>query len=416
MRGTFSAAVVVALAWSSPACAVALRGGPGAAPFASCSDLDSALARLMAGADEGESFWRRVRASGDLPLVFDTTAVFFWRGAARTVEWRGDLVGWGPSAESRGRRVGSTDIWTWRHELLPASRADYKIVVDGETWLVDPADPHQQVGGYGPNSEIRMPGWRAPAHTVRRTEVARGRVEEIPLASARLGYRVDVRLYTPTGFDPAAGKRLPVLYVTDGSDYWRDEMGALVVTLDNLIADRKLPPIFAVFIDPWNRAAGVNRRERELVPAVDGGCAFCDFLVDELVPAIDRAHPTLASPEHRAILGTSLGGLHATFMVVTHGDVFGLAGIQSPALRHAPGLLDRLRAAPRGPARAVVDCGLYEGGMLADARELAAALAAKGTRVKQLEIPDGHSWGHWRQTSADLLVFLFAEASPVSSP
>jgi hypothetical protein len=86
-----------------------------------------------------------VRASGDLPLVFDRTAVFFWRGAARTVEWRGDLVGWGPSDESQGRRVGSTDIWTWHHELLPASRADYKVVVDGETWLVDPGNPHQQV-------------------------------------------------------------------------------------------------------------------------------------------------------------------------------------------------------------------------------------------------------------------------------
>lgn len=377
-------------------------------PFVSLADVDAEIVRVTAGTTDADLFWRRVCASGDLPLVFDRTAVFFWRGTAARVEWRGDLVGWEESEETRGRRIGSTDLWTWRHELLPASRADYKIVLDGSTWLLDPRNPHQQVGGYGPNSEIRMPGWHPAAHAERREGVAAGRLVDLPIASARLGYRVDVRVYTPAGFDPASGARLPVLYVTDGSDYWREEIGALPVTLDNLIAAQRLPPLLAVFVDPWDRAAGVNRRERELVPAPDGTCPFCDFLVEELVPAIDRSYPTLATREHRAILGTSLGGLHATFLVTAHGDTFGLAGIQSPALRHLPGALDRVRTAPQPPLRAVVDCGLYEGGMLEDSRILTRELAARGTQVKSIEVPEGHSWGHWRQTAAELLEFLFA--------
>lgn len=379
-----------------------------ARPFASLAEVDAEIARVDAGTEEADLFWRRVDASGDLPLVFDRTAVFFWRGTAARVEWRGDLVGWEESEATRGRRIGATDLWTWRYELLPASRADYKIVVDGSTWLLDPRNPHQQVGGYGPNSEIRMPGWRPAAHAERREGVAPGRLADLPFESARLGYRVDVRVYTPAGFDAASGARLPVLYVTDGSDYWREEMGALPVTLDNLIADKRLPPLLAVFVDPWDRAAGVNRRERELVPAPDGACPFCDFLVDELVPAIDRTYPTLATREHRAILGTSLGGLNATFLVTARGATFGLAGIQSPALRHLPGALDRVRVTPQPPLRAVVDCGFYEGGMFEDSRLLARELAARGTQVKSIEVPDGHSWGHWRQTAADLLEFLFA--------
>jgi enterochelin esterase-like enzyme len=385
----------------------ALAGQP-PARFSSLVELDAALADVAKGGGP-DRFWARVTASGSLPLVFGETAVFFWRGQAASVEWRGDLVGWEPSAAARGRRVGATDIWTWRHELIPASRADYKIVVDGAAWLLDPANPHRQAGGYGPNSEIRMPGWREPETARRRSAVARGALSgDLAVASARLGYPVDIRVYTPAGYERASGQRLPVLYVTDGSDYWNDDMGAIVVTLDNLVADRKIPPVLAVFIDPWDRAANVNRREKELVPTAAGACPFCEFLVAELVPMIDAQYPTLAEPLHRAILGTSLGGLHATYMALRYPETFALAAIQSPAFPHAAWVLDEIEASTVRPERAFVDVGLYEEWCLPGARRLRAALERRGTKVLYLEVPDGHSWGHWRGTVDDALAFLFA--------
>jgi enterochelin esterase family protein len=377
--------------------------------FASLADLDSEVAAVERGADRA-AFWARVTASGPMPLVFGQTAVFFWRGEATTVEWRGDLVGWDPSAAAKGRRLGATDIWTWRHDLLPRSRADYKLVVDGATWLLDPANPQRQVGGYGPNSEIRMPGWEEPANARRRTGVARGTLGgDEPIASTNLGYTVNVRVYLPAGFRAGARARLPVLYLTDGSDYWNDEMGSVVATLDNLIADKKIPPVLAVFIDPWDRVANVNRRQKELVPTAAGGCPFCDFVAAELVPMIDARYPTRASPRHRAILGTSLGGLNATFMALRHPETFGSAGIQSPALGYAPWVLAELERSAVRPERAVIDVGLYEAWCLPDARRLRDTLERRGTKVLYIEVPDGHSWGHWRATVDDALTFLFGQ-------
>lgn len=394
---------------------VPVLAGGAPAPFSSLADLDAAIAGVENGAG-ADAFWARVAASGQMPLVFGTTAVFFWRGAASSVEWRGDLVGWEPSAAARGRRLGASDVWTWRHELLPASRADYKLVIDGSTWLLDAANPHQQVGGYGPNSEIRMPGWVEPGNAKRRAGVARGTLgPETPVSSAKLGYSVTVRVYTPAGFEPATAADLPALYVTDGSDYWNDDMGSVVVTLDNLIADRRVPPLIAVFVDPWDRAAQVNRRDRELVPGRGGACPFCDFLAAELVPMIDGRYPTARDPGRRAILGTSLGGLHATYMALAYPSTFALAAIQSPALPHAPWVLDELERSAVRPARAVIDVGLYEEWCLPGARRLRDALERRGTPVLYLEVPDGHSWGHWRATVDDALVFLFGDASAVAS-
>ncbi len=388
--------------------AMPVLGGAPPARFVSLRALDRAIAEVGEGGD-CEAFWGRIKASGTLPLVFGQTAVFFWRGEASTVEWRGDLVGWEASPAARGRRIGATDIWTWRHELLPASRADYKIVVDGTTWLLDPGNPNQQVGGYGPNSEIRMPGWREPDSVRRRSGVARGTLGgDVAVASTKLGYAVTIRVYRPAGFDATAVARLPVLYVTDGSDYWNDDMGSVVVTLDNLITDWRVPPLLAVFIDPWDRAAKVNRREKELVPNAAGGCPFCEFVAAELVPLIDAEYPTLASPQHRAILGTSLGGLNAAFMALRYPEVFTLVGIQSPALGHAPWVLEELEKSAVRPERAFIDVGLYEEWCLPEARRLRALLERRGTKVSYLEIPDGHSWGHWRGTVDDALVFLFA--------
>ncbi len=384
--------------------------------FTSLADLDGAVASLERGGDL-QAFWARVNASGSMPLVFGQTAVFFWRGDAKSVEWRGDLVGWEPSAAARGRRLGASDVWVWRHELLPRSRADYKIVLDGATWLLDAANPHQQVGGFGPNSEIRMAGWEEPGNIRRRAGVARGTLGgNVAIASPRLGYAVDVRVYLPAGFTSRAKRRLPALYVTDGSDYWNDDMGSAVATLDNLIADKTLPPVLAVFIDPWDRVANVNRRARELIPTVAGGSAFGDFVVTELVPRIDAHYQTVADARHRAILGTSLGGLYATFMVSRYPETFALAGIQSPAFGHAPWVLETLETSAVRPLRAFIDVGLYEEWCLPAARRLRDTLARRGTEVSYVEVPDGHSWGHWRRTFADALTFLLAPCLRSASP
>ncbi|MCM2315213.1 MAG: alpha/beta hydrolase-fold protein, partial [Thermoanaerobaculia bacterium] len=393
-----------------PLLALALLVSPSllaAPPFSSLDDLDRAISSVAKG-KSANAFWDRGVAERRMPLIFGETAVFLYRGEGKSVEWRGDHVGWRPSEGAKGKRIGRSDVWQYRRSFDLDARIDYKIVVDGERWLLDELNPYTQVGGYGPNSELRMPEWRPSPFVTRAADLPRGTLSvEKKIASKALGYDVVYRVYTPAGLAPDA-KKLASLYVTDGSDYWRDDMGALVVVLDNLIASKSLPPLVAVFVDPWDRRNGVNRRETEYVPAQDGVCRYCEFLTAELVPLIDASYPTARSAESRAILGTSLGGLVATVMTTRHHDVFALAGIQSPAYWPAGSAEALLAGSDTAPARAFIDIGSYEGTeAIADAKRAKAILESRGARVGWLQPHDGHSWGHWRGSVDEVLVFLF---------
>lgn len=57
--------------------------------------------------------------------------------------------------------------------------------------------------------------------------------------------------------------------------------------LDNLIAERRLPPMVAVFVSEIDR----QTRARELL----GNAAFADFMALELLPRVKPARPSRPS-------------------------------------------------------------------------------------------------------------------------
>jgi enterochelin esterase family protein len=179
--------------------------------------------------------------------------------------------------------------------------------------------------GSGPVSELRMPDYVPPEITIPRDDIQHGTLgDDITVFSDSLGYHVNYRVYTPFGYEDM--QNLPVIYVTDGQDYAHDDLGAMVIVLDNLIADGAIEPVIAVFIDSRDPETGKNRREREFTAN-----EYHDtFLTTELVPAIDAAYRTSLSPDARAILGSSNGGLHSAYVGLKHSDVFHLIAMQSP--------------------------------------------------------------------------------------
>ena len=196
-----------------------------------------------------------------MPLIFDDTAVFLYRGPARSVAWAGDFTRWDFEPPLPGARQGQTDIWILAREFPHDARLDYKILIDGSRQILDPLNPFTQLGGYGPNSVVRMPGYVYPTITLPRDAIPHGTLSEPhTIASASLGYDVRYQVYTPAGYE--ALRDLPVIYATDGQEYAHPEMGALPTTLDNLLADGAIRPVIAVFIDPRSpppAATGASR-------------------------------------------------------------------------------------------------------------------------------------------------------------
>ena len=200
-------------------------------------------------------------------------------------------------------------------------------------------------------------------------------------------------------------ENLPVIYVTDGTDAISEIYAGMVNVLDNLIADGQIRPIIAVFIDPHDAGTGEYVRWRELVPENLDSCPFCDFVAEEIVPLIDADYKTDPSADARAVLGTSLGGQWAAYMGVAYTDIFHMIAIKSFIINEQDWLLDEYQDSELKPLNIFLHHGIYELASLAP--RLREILEEKGYPLLYVETNEGHSYGNWRGTTDDLLVYFF---------
>ena len=364
----------------------------------SLANLQDSLQREKSLAE----FWRQLTETHRIPFTLgDSVAFLFW-GNCKTVSWAGDMSGWNPDLPAlQGLRTGKSHIFRCIQCYPLDARLDYKIVSDGN-WILDPANSWQQFSGFGPNSELRMPGWVYPTETLERKNIPHGKLSgnlQLVSDSSRLGYRVQYRVYTPAGY--ANLSKLPVVYVTDGHEYADILKGSMVQVLDNLIAEKKIKPLLAVFIDPRNpEDLSVNRRMKEYT----GNPSFVNFLADELVPAVDSAYRTNRIAGERCIVGTSLGGWNAAYTGWLRSDRFGLIGIQSPAFDSL--IISRYSNAGRLPLKIFMSTGVVHDTEI-QARNMKKILDEKGYPLLYREVNEGHSWGNWRALLDDMLVYFF---------
>lgn len=354
-----------------------------------------------------DAWWQQRLQDDQVPLLSKDSAVFLYRGNATSVWWAGDFNGWGAKpSPAKSVRIRNTDIWMVSFAFPSAARFDYKIILNAKDWILDPVNPHQQysgVGGGSPNSEIRMPGWKKDASQDVRPRIAQGTIQESKILSTPLGYELAYSVYTPPGVHQGT---LPTLYVTDGNEYLDSRLGNMRTVLDNLISDNRLRPLRVVFIDardPGNLAN--NRRMSEL----SLNEAYVRFLAEELIP---RVEGTPGIERHnRGILGTSLGGLTAAYITFKRPDLFGLAGIQSPAFWYKPEIFTLAEQSGQLVVRYFMSSGTYfdtaEG-----SRRMKPILEARGHAVVYQETDEGHSWGNWRNLIEELLVVLYGKDTP----
>jgi enterochelin esterase-like enzyme len=349
------------------------------------------------------ALYRELRAGGHIPFTEQERVLFLYKGDAGRVQWRGDFNRWGNGGEQAGSgtRIGGSDVWYFELELPCDARVDYKIVLNGTDWIIDPANSALQWGGAGPNSELAMPCYEVPQETVERYDIERGTLSTpYTYLSSELGYEVAFYIYFPYGYRETSA--YPVVYVTDGHEYADENMGKMVTVLDNAIADSLIPPVMAVFIDPRDPYTGENRRQNEFVM----NPRYAAFLAGELVPGIDDMFATSAYDGDRALMGTSLAGINTAYTVLNFSQTFGRAAIHSPAFRMAPELLDAYRNSPRRPVSMYISAGTINDG-LEQAAEFRDILSENVWHMRFEEVNQGHSWGQWKgQILPALIVFL----------
>ncbi len=332
-------------------------------------------------------------ASSTFPLIEkDTIAVFIYFGSGSDVFMTGDANGWSDT-ESPLSRLASTTLWYTIKHYEADARLDYRFIVDGK-WILDPRNPRMISGGFGPNSELRMPAYISPPEIECNNTVPGGWIRDTTIHSRILGNDRAVTLYLPHGHDHA-GSDFPLVLFHDGSEYLR--LGRVKCILDNLIADGKIPPLVALFVPPVDRNseyAGIKMED------------YGRFVTEELLPWVDGAFRTSASPSSRAVMGASNGGNISLYLAFHYPDVFGNVAAQSSNVVES--VHNDFHRSETLDLKLYLDLGTYDIPLLIPlVRDFVSVLKQKNYDYLYREYHEGHSWGFWRAHVDDALKYFF---------
>lgn len=375
------------------------------------------LARWLATARAGATtaFWDSVQARGT-PIIEEIPgdplhiqAAFVYRSdTARNVIIENGVNGW-TYPLSQLEHVPGTDIWHISIRLPADIRLGYVFRVNddlvpwhaepeqGKRWALNRPDPFSRMRDSLQNVRSVVLGPRAAPDewSLRRGDVPPGEVIADTIRSDALGGTRAVSVYVPPG-NPSGD--LPLLVIFDGPVY---RGGVRVpVILDNLIAAGKIRPVVAVFVSQVDRMV-------ELAPNERFGSFTCGDVVDL---ARGRYHAGMRSSE-TTVLGSSHGGLAATWIAMRCPDRVGNVIAQSPSYWWSPpadsepeALTREMAARARLPLRFWLEVGRFEvdqaaggaPGQVAVARHMRDVLRARGYDVAYSEFEGGHEYQSWR--------------------
>ena len=333
-------------------------------------------------------------------LIEDSIVWLFYHGIAKRVAVPGDLNGWRTSPDSM-TRIRGTDLWYISKVLDPRARFEYKLAIDS-TWILDPLNPRTAAGGYGLNSEIRMPQYQHPAEVEYQESIEHGTLDTIFFRSKILQREHLGFVYKPANYS-SMKRRLPSLYVTDGGEYIT--LGNMLNVLDNLIAQKAIEPVVVIFLDP---RTDIERSETSMrMRDYTMSDSFLTFLTKEVRPFILRRYRVRVEASRTGIMGASLGGLIATYASFRYPRTFGLCAAQSPSYWwNDEAMIDSISSNKKKGIKIYVDSGTIKDA-LGSSRKMASVLEAKGYQYRYAEYPEGHNWVNWRARISHILKFFF---------
>ncbi|MFB3777770.1 MAG: alpha/beta hydrolase [Bryobacteraceae bacterium] len=199
----------------------------------------------------------------------------------------------------------------------------------------------------GPDDKPAFPDPPA-GFNVRRDGVPRGEVTAVQYDSKSLGYRRQMRVYTPPGYSTA--RKYPVLYLLHGiggdDQEWTRACHADIV-MDNLLAEGLIQPMVVVFPN-GNAAVTAEDSAAGRKPAMGGGAPgaasgarggaagardfggwgtpFDNDLLKDIIPYVESHYSVYTDRERRALAGLSMGGGQALNIGLANIETFAWVG------------------------------------------------------------------------------------------
>jgi enterochelin esterase-like enzyme len=354
------------------------------------------------------------RSIAFFPIIENDTVLHFaYFGTASQVLVNGNLQHWFEPVPMEKIPCGQFSFFYKTFYVPSNARLDYLLILDGIT-SIDPMNPYMTPSGFGPHSEVRMPGFVSSPYLTYRSDIQHGTLDTLhtygnvlPALRRYLPFTRPVIVYTPAGYDTA--DNLPSIYVQDGYE----AVGYAMVPkiLDNLIAEGRIPPVIAVFIPP------AARSEEYLGSLRD---RYIRQLADDLVPLIDRNYRTNRAPEKRGIMGISAGATISIAAALQRPDVFRNTAGQSTTI--TPWLVDLTRDrfdadSTMPPMKIYFDCGRYDiidVSPIFGTSDFLKLNSMYSDLLSSYRVPhyfkvvnDGHEWASWRERMPEIFTYFF---------
>lgn len=333
-------------------------------------------------------------ANHSFPITENTLAHFIYKGEGTALQVPGDFSGWDPKNAPMINITG-TDFWYLTKTFENDARLDYKFAFNGSDWILDPHNPHTAPGGWGNNSEMRMPAYEPPAEIEYNSRIPHGAITDTIYYSSALDNSRKVQLYLPPGYDESTAA-YPLLLVHDGLEY--STLSKMNNVIDNLIHQKKIRPIIALFVPPVKRTPEYIENDKK---------DFSEFLVNEVLAWVDTNYNTSRNPADRMVMGSSAGANISLWMATKYPESFGIAAPFSPYIE--PDLQKHFESNPVTGLRIFMLNGKYDHLQVIQncVKNFLPVLDYKGYDYEFREYNEGHSYGFWRAHIDDALIFAF---------
>ena len=349
-------------------------------------------------------------------------------------------------------RIEDTNIYFKSYKILKGIRETYSLSKNNP---LEPKDPIENIIKYkdliflDPFNSKKMV-WKADGIQVlcneiespdalpqpwygERTKIARGRLEKFTSNSDILNEKRQILVYTPPNYSQ---KHSPYhfLLLFDGIIF--EELAKISTTLDNLIADEKIPPVVAIMVENF-LALSLARRAKELPP----NPKFVDYIIKELLPWVYKNYNITTNPTQSVVAGASYGGIASAFIAFKHPEIFSNVLSMSGGYFWSPGteiwlqrvknfenfnkwwskddekegewLTRQFAQSERLPLKFYLDVGILEqtdpSQLFISNRHFRTVLQAKGYPFHYVEFLGGHDFVCWRGSMADGLIYLIGK-------
>jgi len=343
-------------------------------------------------------------------------------------------------------RLENSNIWYKTFRFKKDTRVSYQLspnddmiairgYSDQERWrkkaggfIADPLNPKKYTALDGESSILELPGAPDGGWTYRNENIKHGKIDSSEFISKILGNKRDIWVYLPSGYTKE--KKYNLMVFLDGQPTGYSDIPAVNI-LDNLIAEKKIAPVIALFI---GNATGFRNTE------LSYNEAFANFISEEVVPKFLSRYSITTDPSKNIIVGASLGGNEAALVAFRNPHLFGNVLTQSAGFMYRqknipfpfqPGDFQEynfpetewftglIRDHKKISLRFRIDVGLFEDisweedhprfgspSLLLATRHLRDILKVKGYSVSYNEYSGGHEHLNWQYSLADGLIWL----------